>query len=315
MAINCVEIKNFLVFKGKFFAEFCPGANVIIGANGTGKTTLIKYLYWWSGNNKYLDLESNPDHRFKFTGIEHYFGGLQAEKDIDSNFFFRIEAIKEIYDRIYIPEKDMLSHSTGLLALYNKRAIPFEKTYIDIVENAEFPETKEISPLCQKLLDKIGNIIDGKVVYEQDAFNIEKKNRKRFHFSLEASGFRKFGLLWKLLRNGLLEKESLLFWDEPENSLNPELIPALVDILLELTRNGVQVFLATHSEILASYFSINKEQDDSVMFYSLYKDESGMIKADKSDRFDLLDPNNLTAEPVKLYEKELEKGLGEGITQ
>jgi predicted ATPase len=101
-----------------------------------------------------------------------------------------------------------------------------------------------------------------------------------------------------------------LFWDEPENSLNPELIPVLVDILLELTRNGIQLFLATHSEILASYFSVNRQKGDSVMFYSLYKDESGIIKADRSDRFDLLDPNYLTAEPVKLYEKELEKGLG-----
>jgi AAA15 family ATPase/GTPase len=312
MAINRVEIKNFLVFTGKFSADFCPGVNVIIGANGTGKTTLIKYLYWWSGNNKYLDWESNLDHQFKFTGIEHYFGGLQAKKNVDFNSWPKIISTKEVYDRIYIPEKEMLSHSTGLLALYNKRVIPFEKTYIDIVENAELPETKEISPLCQKLLDKIGNIIDGEVVYEQDAFYIKKKNGDRFHFSWEASGFRKFGLLWKLLRNGLLEKESLLFWDEPENSLNPELIPVLVDILLELTRNSVQVFLATHSEILASYFSINKQKDDRVMFYSLYKDENGIIKADKNDRFDLLDPNNLTAEPVKLYEIELEKGLGNG---
>jgi AAA15 family ATPase/GTPase len=312
MAINRVEIKNFLVFKGEFSADFCPGANVIIGANGTGKTTLIKYLYWWSGNNKYLDWESNPDHQFKFTGIEHYFGGFQAKKNINFNSWPKIVSTKEIYDRIYIPEKEMLSNSTGLLALYNKRVIPFEKTYIDIVENAEFPETKETSPLCQKLLDKIGNIIDGEVVYEQDAFYIKKKNGERFHFSWEASGFRKFGLLWKLLRNGLLEKESLLFWDEPENSLNPELIPVLVDILLELTRNSVQVFLATHSEILASYFNINKQKGDTVMFYSLYKDENGIIKADKKNRFDLLDPNNLTAEPVKLYEKELEKGLGNG---
>jgi AAA15 family ATPase/GTPase len=174
------------------------------------------------------------------------------QKNINFNFLPKIASTKEVYDsRIYIPEKEMLSNSTGLLALYNKRAIPFEKTYIDIVENAEFPETKETSSLCQKLLNKIGEIIDGEVVYEQDTFYIKKKNEEKIHFSWEASGFRKFGLPWKLLRNGLLEKESLLFWDEPENSLNPELIPVLVDILLELTRNSVQVFLATHSELVS----------------------------------------------------------------
>ena len=107
----------------------------------------------------------------------------------------------------------------------------------------------------------------------------------------------------------MLESGTILFWDEPENSLNPEFVPILVDVLLELPRNGVQIFLATHSEILASYFAVNREKGDTVVFYSLYKDGEH-IKADKSDRFDLLVPNNLTLEPVKLYERKLERGLG-----
>jgi predicted ATPase len=136
-----------------------------------------------------------------------------------------------------------------------------------------------------------------------------QKNSEKTAFTLEASGIKKLALLWKLLRNGLLEKGSILFWDEPENSLNPELMSLLVDILLELSRNGVQVFIATHSEILASYFAVNRQNDKEVLFISLYKDGES-IKADADERFDLLRPNNLTAEPVKLYEKELEKGLG-----
>jgi energy-coupling factor transporter ATP-binding protein EcfA2 len=43
-AITRVEIEDFLVFKGKFAADFCPGVNVLIGGNGTGKTTLMKVL-------------------------------------------------------------------------------------------------------------------------------------------------------------------------------------------------------------------------------------------------------------------------------
>ena len=35
-------------------------------------------------------------------------------------------------------------------------------------------------------------------------------------FSLEAEGLRKLGLIWKLIRNGLLEKGTVLLWDEPE---------------------------------------------------------------------------------------------------
>ena len=115
-------------------------------------------------------------------------------------------------------------------------------------------------------------------------------------------------MLWKLLRNGLLESGTILFWDEPENSLNPELVPILVDILLELSRNGVQIFLATHSEILAIYFSVNRKRSDTVMCHSLYRD-SEIIRVESGDRFDLLDNNKLSAEPVKLYKKQLERGL------
>jgi ATPase involved in DNA repair len=37
MAINRIEIKDFLVFKGEFAANFCPGVNVLIGATVRGK--------------------------------------------------------------------------------------------------------------------------------------------------------------------------------------------------------------------------------------------------------------------------------------
>jgi AAA15 family ATPase/GTPase len=191
--------------------------------------------------------------------------------------------------------------------------MPFDQIQVDILVNAGLPETREISPLCAALLEKVGKIIDGKVIYENGKYYILKKSGQKVEFSFEASGYQKFGLLWKLLRNGLLENGSVLFWDEPENSLNPELVPVLVDILLELQRNGVQIFIATHSEILASYFSVNKQKGDNVMFYSLYKDEkTQQIHYDKNDRFDLLNPNKLTAEPVKLYEIELERKFGNG---
>ena len=40
--------------------------------------------------------------------------------------------------------------------------------------------------------------------------------RRKVDFSLEAEGLRKLGLIWKLIRNGLLEKGTVLLWDEPE---------------------------------------------------------------------------------------------------
>jgi predicted ATPase len=131
-------------------------------------------------------------------------------------------------------------------------------------------------------------------------------------FDNEASGFKKLGYLGLLVASGHLEPGSVLFWDEPENSLNPELVPVLVDILLRLSRSGVQIFIATHSEILAEYFAVlrKKSKGDEVKFFSLYKDGE-QIKYDADSRFDLLRPNNLMAESAKVYELEIERGFGD----
>jgi hypothetical protein len=51
-------------------------------------------------------------------------------------------------------------------------------------------------------------------------------------------------------------------------------------------------------------------QTHDVLFYSFYKDGE-QIKTDSNNRFDLLNPNKLTEEPVKLYEKRLDRRLGD----
>ena len=106
---------------------------------------------------------------------------------------------------------------------------------------------------------------------ENDSFYVLKKDGRKVDFSLEAEGLRKLGLLWKLIRNGLLEKGSVLLWDEPEANLNPELYPLVAEILLELQENGVQVFLATHSYNFAKYLEIRRTSREQVMFHNLYK--------------------------------------------
>ena len=350
MAINRVEIKDFLVFKGEFATDFCPGVNIIIGGNATGKTTLIKavraaydssirvthefsygdYVPQINTADDILDIQTVRISKY-FPNFDHNENHLRLETSDDGNSVrirsmvdisvqdpeideywdvIEIEGDSQIKEMVYIPTNDMLTHSEGLLALNNIRKLPFDKTYIDILSMASMPETHDITPNAKKILNRLEEIIEGTIIIEKDVFFILQKDNKKIPFPLAASGHKKIGLLWKLVRNGLLESGNVLFWDEPENSLNPELIPVLVDILLELSRNGVQIFIATHSEILASYFDVTRKNGDTVMFTSLYK-ESNIIKSNTGDRFDWLVPNKLTEEPVRLYEKKLDRGLGD----
>jgi len=313
MAINRVELNDFLVFKGGFAADFCPGVNVLIGGNGTGKTTLLRHLYhivartphYFSNNTTYGEL--NKLTHAQLGKFKH--GELSGNSpDINSVKFDN----NEIVSSVFIPEKDILEHAKGLLPFIEQKQTGFSQIYKDVLVRAQDIPTQNQSETQKNIGEQIIKTIGGYVLWDQSegSFYTVRTDGLRIPFSNEASGFKKLGFLGLLVTSGQLEKGSVLFWDEPENSLNPELVPILVDILLELSWSGVQIFLATHSEIFASYFSVNKQIRDRVMFYSLYKD-GDQIKINSSVRFDLLNPNKLTAEPVKLYEKEIsKKGLG-----
>lgn len=311
MAITKVTIKDFLVFKDEFAIDFCPGVNVLIGSNGTGKTTILKCLYdlKWSyvsesGDDIVDDLgENNIPIVVQFVSepgnlVRKWGTAILDEKA--SNF-------------VYIPEKDILEHAKGLLPFMETKQTGFSEIYRDVIINAMDVPTKHQSQLQHHIRNTIIDIIGGEIEYDMNAkeFITIKTDGTRIPLSNEASGFKKLGLMGLLVKCGQLAEGSILFWDEPENSLNPENIPILVDILLELSRNGVQIFLATHSEVLASYINTLCRNDDEVMFFSLYKDEtSKRIQYDKDERFDILRPNSLMTEQVKLHEKEIEGVLG-----
>jgi predicted ATPase len=336
MAINRVEIKDFLVFKSEFAADFCDGVNVLIGENGVGKTTLLKILYASEdiADRKPYILERVDLGDYFNAGITkrvfvddffvHFYPNdiiYKSEEDIgfhinDEYLDGLLELIPQIRvsknshaDSVFIPSIEILSHAKGLLALYHDRDISFDKTEMDLLAKAEKGSKRDVTDLAKSVMNKLITIIGGEIIYKDGDFFVNHTGIGEIKFSLEASGYRKLGLLWKLLRNGMLESGTVLFWDEPENSLNPELIPVIVDVLLELSRNGVQIFLATHSEILAGYFAVNRKRSDKVIFYSLYK-ESGLIKVDSNTRFDFLIPNNLSDEPVKLYKSQIVRGMG-----
>ena len=181
----------------------------------------------------------------------------------------------------------MLTHSKGLPQLAEKYQIDFNNIYIDIINKAQIPELREIPKLAENILPKLETIMDGKVEIDSNRFYIKKQDGKRILFDLEAEGIKKIGLLWQLLMNGIITEGTILLWDEPEANLNPKLTSVIADVLLELSRNGVQIFLTTHS----------------------YKTEHS-VKCESSEKFSNLSNNLLIQETIDLYDKELEKVMG-----
>ena len=69
-------------------------------------------------------------------------------------------------------------------------------------------------------------------------------------------------MLARLTATGSLLGSGYLFWDEPEANLNPRLIKSVALAILGLARDGIQVFVATHSLFLLRELEILSKTDD-----------------------------------------------------
>lgn len=327
MSIKTIEVRNVLVFqrgwrvsdkqervKDTFSLQFGDGINVLLGQNGTGKTTLLKMIYaatqwsneqvdenksknllqFFSNNLKDLDELKSVSHEEELSYYKVTDGTHAFEESISHHGLLDYEGWRHRnIPSVFIPATEMLSHAKGFLALNQKFKIPFDATQIDIIVNASLPEVREESAALHSVLEKISEAIGGTVIMEDDAFYVLKKEGYKVDFSLEAEGLRKLGLLWKLIRNGLLEPGSVLLWDEPEANLNPELYPLVANILLELQKNGVQIFVATHSYNFAKYLEIRRSEKEQVRFHNLYKNENQVVVPSSADRMDDLEQNHI----------------------
>lgn len=328
-----------------FELSFTDGINVIIGENGTGKTTLLKMIYaatqWsiqqtnpgktdkfhklFSYNITDSDLLKNDANKNGYCGFEvsdgeHTFSYSLSHKGI----FNYGNWLGLDIQSVFIPTTEMLSHSKGFLALNEKYKMPFDGTQVDIIVNASLPEARCLPDYMDAILEQISAVIDGTVVQENDTFYVVKKDGRKIDFSLEAEGLRKLALLWKLIRNGLLEPGSILLWDEPEANLNPELFQLVAKLLLELQRSGIQIFVATHSYNFAKYLELLRTSEEQVQFHNLYQGTSQLPESlrgfdpDKPYRDDVifgqsafkleqLQPNHLMSADEKLLDMVFEE--------
>jgi len=305
MAIVGVEINDFLAFEGKFEADFCPGVNVLMGDNGTGKTTILKGMYA-NVKVKHDDygatVVSLGKLTVKFPPLAEYL------ERISCKFSKEPQGIQ----CVYIPEKDILEHARGLLPFIEQKHTGFNELYKDVLVSAFDVQTKAQTEMQEYIGDKITNIIDGFIEWDlgTGSFYTVKTDGRRVPFAYEASAYKKLGYLGLLVACGRFEPGTILFWDEPENSLNPELVSVIVDILLKLAKNGVQVFIATHAYDVARYFDVREDKSIPVLFHNLTKVPDGGIACTSSPEYVKL-PNNLLDEAnEKLFKAVVADALG-----
>ena len=152
----------------------------------------------------------------------------------------------------------------------------------------------------ENILREIQQIIDGNIIYDNQKRDfIYSKGQKNISIKNTASGIKSFGILQLLLLNGVLNKNSILIIDEPENHLHPIWQLKYAKLLVTFAKNGITTLIASHSpymiEALKRYTDLEK-LEDSTNFY-LAEDSVILPKDRLSDIFRTLE------EPFEIFRK------------
>ncbi len=347
MTISDMKIDNFTVFKRAEIA-FCPGVNVIIGANGTGKSHLLKLLYamtqWASGRpsnegNRQMIRPVEPllQGLFKPEGgdlallIRKQSGNATADVDLhadgrdycsrihlDDPFLSEIDssviAQRPNAKGIFIPPNEVLAIYPGFVASYEKRELAFDQTYYDICKALSAAPLKTKNEVLSRLVQNLEDILDGSVVQKGERFYVKsRKGERSLEAHLLAEGHRKIATLVHLINNGSIDKGTVLFWDEPESNLNPRLIRHIAFFLRELANFGVQVFVTTHDYLLIGELSMAAEYHTTpevpIRFLAMSRRGDGPVQIQSGDTLADLQDNPILDEFAEHYQREQEASL------
>ncbi|WP_273500884.1 AAA family ATPase [Paracoccus sphaerophysae] len=333
------SLNNFTAFKS-LELTFDKGINIYIGGNGTGKTHLLKVLYAACS----ITGGEDKDKTFgqKIIGVFHPYEGRpgrlahRGSTSVKSSIIVRGEKRRSIEAAFsnhtkdagsinttkedlwkksetqcaYIPVKEMLAHAPGFLATVARRELSFEEVYSDIITRAYLPKLK--GPTGEKrhaILAALQSAIEGTVSTKGEYFFLKNK-QGQLEFTLLSEGMRKLALIWLLTQNGVLTSGSVLFWDEPEANLNPSRMGEVVEVMIELQRMGVQIFVSTHNYVLLKEFDLRRNRHDSITFNALFRDKEGVVRHERAEDYSALSENRISDTYSSLYDREITRSLG-----
>jgi len=335
MTISRLELTNFTVFEKASF-EFCPGINVLIGENGTGKSHVLKAMYaaLRAAQDERADLGRNQDNLcsklqmvFRQQGweisrlirrgsvgearVRIAENGAQEPTSklvLGSTSFVGFSRLQS-RQSIFVPPREVLAMYRGFVAAYEGRELDFDETYYDLCKALSAARLRGArAEAVEAMLAPLEQILGGKVILEGDRFLVRQEGGDTGAHLL-AEGLRKIASIAYLVANGSLTADSVLFWDEPEAGLNPALIVKVVEFLRTLAASGVQVFLASHDFLLVHRLSQTVEYPIEpavpVRFFSLYRPKPGApVEIERGDTLVDIEHNALLDELARYYDSE-----------
>ena len=346
-----MRLENLAAF-GEARLRFSSGLNVIIGENGCGKSHLLKTAYAVIAASAEEGRKSNAGrprkvvlqkiYAEKLVNVLHpeYLGRLTKRKQgrrrcellftfkdgsLDSQFSFATSSKSEVQIEllnkkwqpkapVFLPTRELLTLYPGFVSLYESHYLEFDETYRDTCVLLGAPALR--GPCGNKvgeLLKPLEEAMGGKVILDNNGrFYLQPPGQGIMEMPLVAEGWRKLAMLARLISTGALLDTGYLFWDEPETNLNPRLIKRIAKVILHLCKNGIQVFIATHSLFLLRELEILSEEQSfkkiKQRYFSLRPDEDG-VQVEQGDAVEDLYTLRVLDEEFKQSDRFM--GMGE----
>ncbi len=318
-----LELTNFTVFRDAKF-DFGKGLNVIHGTNGTGKSHVLKVAYLLqhalasppststaNGPSKSAFQRAlaeelvevfRPDKlgrlvtrapgrsraevaaRFKKKGHRTAFGFHTASKSE-----VKLEQTPVLWlekPPVFLPTREALTIYPGFVSLYDTHTIEFSRVWRDLCVLLGAPLARgPRAATTGRLLAVLERAMGGKILLDRSGrFYLADADRGTIEMHLVAEGIRKLATVARLIATGGLAEKGCLLWDEPDANLNPSLIVDVAKVLFALARQGIQVFIATHSLFLMRELEILQSQapdEFAVRYFGLQPTEDGTVDVEQ----------------------------------
>lgn len=312
--------------------------NLVIGENGTGKTFFLKALY--SATRAMEDYKRGDDIRtihellaekLRWTFQVEKLGDMVTRSSDDSLNFemelgterigyqFTASAASKVgtanaprenrgTNSIFIPAKEVLSlYSIILKSREVDKSFGFDDTYYDLVKALRIsPKKGKNYSAFSNSRKMLNGVIDGKVEYDEISGKWSYKNNRNQKFSIGATseGVKKISIMDRLLSNGYLDNQSIIFIDEIESALHPTAICQFLDMIEKISVDmGLQFFISSHSYFVIKKLAlIAKKNPGLVTCISLSKDKAPEIH----DLSEGMPDNSIIDASIALYEEEVE---------
>lgn len=320
MTLKSVELSRLTVFS-EAELRISKQLNVIVGENGAGKTHILKLIYaviassWEERRRPGASSPTKTGLQTRIAGKlvgvfrPETLGRLATRRQgntrcdvtlsfvdttLDIRFGFATRstsevAIAQLPTRFvdsapaYLPTRELLTIYPNFVSLYDTRFLEFEETWRDTCSLLGTPlqrgqKEARINELARPLEEAMGGSIQ--LDARSGRFYLLSTSG-RMEVPLVAEGMRKLGMIARLIATGTLLDNGYLFWDEPEANLNPKLIRRVAKTIVALSRNGIQVFIATHSLFLMRELEILLATPENKKirpkFFGLHPSHDGVI--------------------------------------